>query len=217
MNQPTDNVSNVAPVRPIAKPYSILTKTLLVGLGVFLGLGVAAAAWYQYNFHASLTPVQLSAGESKTLEQKVEILKSSVAADAAAASNPQKTLVVSEREINGFLEREGLGDKIKVSMRNGQLAATALLPVDKEVPLIGGQTIRLKVALGTRLDAQHRLTLSLADISVGGISLPNQWLGGIKGLDLLADADQDDVLQSLAAGIKDFQVNNGEMRLVLND
>lgn len=196
-------------------------KPLLIGACIVVGLGAVTAAsaawWYHDNLSASpFRPVQLSLTEAKVLDQKVDTLKGTLP-PAEAITDPSKTLVLSEREINGYLEEQGLGEQFKVSIRNGNIAATALVPVDKEVPFLGGRTVRVKIAFNTRLDEKHRLALSLSDLSVGGLSFPNEWLGGIKGLNLLENSDQDEVLTGLAAGIKDFQVRNGEVRLVLND
>ncbi|MEZ0389695.1 MAG: hypothetical protein ACAI34_21630, partial [Verrucomicrobium sp.] len=140
---------------------------------------------------------------------------------SAPVSDPAKTLVLNEREINGYLEQQGLGETIKVSIHNGGIAAQIITPVDPEVPMLGGRTVRVKVAVNTHLDTDRHLALSLADISVGGISLPNSWLGNIKGMNMLDTKKMSEhdstFLKSFAAGIKDLQVKSGEIRLVLND
>ncbi len=111
---------------------------------------------------------------------------------------------------------------MKFSIRNGGVSATILAPVEQDVPLLGGHTVRLQVAFNTKLDDHRRFALSLADVSVGGISLPNAWLNNMKGLNLLAQDDSSGredspFLNGFAAGIKDFQVRDGELRMVLNE
>jgi hypothetical protein len=218
------NESNLPPVpqiiAPSVQPRSTWKKKLLVTFGVFVAIGTVTAAsaafWYEYNFHASpFRAVQLTQTETQTLNQKMEALKGG--ARQAPVTDPSKTLVLSEREINGYLEEQGLGEQIKVSIRNGNISATALMPVDKDVPFLGGQTVRFKISLGTKLDSNRHLALCVSDINVGGISAPNAWLGGIKGKDLLADNNSDPVLKGFADGIKDFQVIDGEVRVLLND
>ncbi len=214
------NESNLPPVLPVSastiRPRSSWKKKLLVTLGVFVAIGTVTAAsaafWYEYNFHASpFRAVQLTQNETQVLNQKVDALK------GAPATDPAKTLVLSEREINGYLEEQGLGEQIKVSIKNGSISATALMPVDKEVPFLGGQTVRFKITLGTKLDTNRHLMLCVSDVNVGGISAPNAWLGGIKGKDLLADNNSDPVLKGFSEGIKDFQVVDGEVRVLLNE
>lgn len=187
-------------------------------LGTCAIAAASATIWYQYNLHASnFRPVQLSAAEQQAVKDKLDVL----GGQATPASDPSKTIVLNEREINGYLESQGLGETVKVNIRNGNVGATILAPVDEEVPLLGGHTVRVNIAFNTKLDENHRFALSLADITVGGISLPNAWLGGIKGLNLFAEdhqgANDSPLLKGFAAGIKDLQVKNGELRMVLND
>jgi hypothetical protein len=217
-------MNTVPPPLPANSAESLQTgstwkKKLLITSCVLLGIsGISAASaawWYQHNFNASsFTPVQLSLNENKAVDEKIAAL------EGQPASDPAKTIVLNEREINGYLERQGLGETVKVNIRHGNVAATVLAPMEEGVPLFGGQTLRLKVAFNTKLDDQKRFALSLSDVSIGGISLPNAWLGNVKGLNLLSqqgELREKDFLHGLAAGIKDFQMKEGEMRVVLND
>ncbi len=217
MNQPPPLPGDrVAPYAPLPRRSS-WGRRLLITAAVIFGVGGVAAAsaawWYNYNFHASpFSAVQLSGTEQSTLDHKLEVLKR-----AEPDSDPSKTIKLTEREINGYLKEQGLGEQVKVKIDDGKINATALIPVDKDFPVLGGHTVRLSLAVNTALDKDHRLALSVADVNVSGISLPNAWLGGIKGLNLLADDAKDSPLKNLADGIKSFDVKNGEVRLVLND
>lgn len=225
-NIPDSNVENTPVVQAVnhtpLRPRGTWKKKLLIAGSIVLGTCTIAAAsatfWYQYNLHASkFRPVQLTTAEQQAVNDKLNVL----GGQAVLASDPSKTIVLNEREINGYLEAQGLGETVKVHITNGNVGATILAPVDAEVPLLGGHTVRLKIAFNTKLDESHRFALSLADVSVGGVSLPNAWLGGVKGLNLLAEDRQNpqgpSLLKGFAAGIKDFQLKSGELRLVLND
>jgi len=216
MNQPPP-LPGAVPSHPL-QHHSTLGRKLLIAGAVLLGVcGLAAAStvlWWNYNMHASpFSPVQLSATEQSALDQKMAEIQSG----NAPITDPSKTIILSEREINGFLKEQGLGETVKVSINNGNISATALVPFDKDVPVVGGHTVRLKLAVNTELDKDHRLALRVSDVNVSGISLPNAWLGGIKGLNLLADDTTDSPLKNLADGIKTFEVKKGEVRVVLND
>lgn len=207
---------------PAIERRSSTGKKLLVTASVLLGIAGltfgSATWWYQRNLNASpFQPVQLTIAEQQAVEAKIASLEK----PAEAATDPAKTLVLNEREINGYLEQQGLGENLKISIRNGNIVAQILTPVDPDVPLLGGHTVRVKIAVNTLLDADRRLALSLDDVSVGGISLPNAWLGNIKGMNIFDDANlgagDSNFIKSFAAGIKDLQVRSGEIRLVLND
>jgi hypothetical protein len=236
MNTPTPSVPPT-PARSSGGQKVLVVLCVLVGI---VGITASAATiWYYYNFRAApFKPVNLSLAEQDTLKSKLAALESGklselepsapskvtppAPAPAPAPSDPAKTIVLSEREINGWLASQpDFADKVKFHMNNDTVGATILLPVDPSVKYFGGKTVRIKVAFNTKLDADRKLNFSLADVSVGGISLPNAWLGDAKGLNLFADngpgSINSEFLQRFAAGIKDFQVSNGELRMVLND
>jgi hypothetical protein len=224
-NLPAGAESAPAPLQNRTNWKRKLLITVCVLFGVFGLTAASATFWYQYNFHASpFKPVALTTGEQQTLDAKMAVLGGKAPAQelpVPAPSDPAKTIVLNEREINGWLKEQGLAETVKFSIRNGGIAATILAPVEQDVPMFGGHTVRLQVAFNTKLDDHRRFALSLADVSVGGISLPNAWLGNVKGINLLAQSEdgatENPLLEGFAAGIKDFQVRDGELRMVLND
>lgn len=240
--------ASTTPVSPAPAPVrSSRRQKLLVVLCVFFGVfGIAAAcatAWYYYNFRAApFKPVNLTVAEKDTLNSKLAALETGRTSElepstpvpsasptpTPVASDPAKTIVLSEREINGWLASQPeWADKVKFHMNNDMVGATILVPVDASVKYIGGKTIRIKVAFNTKLDENHKLHFSLADLSVGGIplpqdiSLPNAWLYDAKGVNVFADngpgSFSPEFLQRFAAGIKDLKISKGELRVVLND
>jgi hypothetical protein len=223
-----ENLHPAAPQTNAAslQPRSSWKRNLLITLCVLFGVfGVATASlafWYQQNFNAApFKPVALTAGEQQSLDAKVAVLTGNGAAGAVTVpvSDPSKTIVLNEREINAWLQQQGLGETVKVGISDNGIAATVLAPVENDVPILGGRTIRFQVKFNTKLDENRRFALSLADVNVGGISLPNDWLGNLKGVNLLTqnNGTEDPALKAFAAGIKDFKMGNGELRVVLND
>lgn len=204
---------------PVIRKSSTRYK-VLIAFGIFFGLvgiGLASATWwYQYNFNAgNFKPVQLSLTEQQEVEKKLATLE-----NPEEVSDPAKTIVINEREINGYLQQQGLGETVKVHINQSGIGATVLAPVDESVPWIGGTTLRLKIAFNTKMDENKRFALSLADVRVGGISLPNAWLGNLKGVNLLdhqSDFGGNPSLNAFAAGIKSLSMRNGEIRIMLND
>ncbi len=197
--------------------------------GIF-GLVTAGVTWWYFHyFHpAPFQPVALSQPESEALQAKLATLQGRLekspgtSVSVSSASDPAKTIVLSEREINGWLAaQQDIGDKVRVHLENNLFGATLLLPMDPSLAFVGGKTLRVRVSFNAMLDATHHLVLSLADISVGGIPVPNAWLNGAKGMNLLADngpgSPNQRFLNQVTAGLRAFQINQGELRLVLND
>ena len=205
-------------------------KKLLITTGVIVaccGITAAATAWWvKRNVYASpLSPVTLSMAEQAAFDEKIGVLTS---AQAEAAIDPKvaeqkaaeskRTLTITAKEINAFLEKQGLGEQVKVDLMNGSLAATALIPVDPDVPFIGGTTLRLKLGVSGSMGDDQKPAFRVTDVSVGGVPLPNAWLGDIKGMNLLAsNVESDPVVKRFMAGIREFEIDQGSIRVLLNE
>jgi len=205
-------------------------KKLLVVFGVIIaccGITAAATAWWvKRNVYASpLQPVTLSLSEQSAFDQKVQALsgvRSEAPLDPEAVAKKEaeekRTIKITAREINAFLEKQGLGEQVKIELSNGALAATALVPVDPEVPFIGGTTLRLKLGLSGSMGADQKPAFKVTDVSVGGVPLPNAWLGDMKGVNLLAsNVEADPVVKQFMAGIREFEIHEGTIRVLLNE
>ncbi|MBL9116147.1 MAG: hypothetical protein JNJ83_14160 [Verrucomicrobiaceae bacterium] len=217
------NPPSIAPsvVRPFWKRPFFVVAAIVLGTA---GITAAASVWWvKHNFYAStLNPVALSNSEKEALDSKLVAMSAAGQAEATPQvppTDPKKTLQLSEREINAFLADQGLGEQVKVELGNGSGVATAIVPIEKDAPMFGGKTLRIQCAFNARMDAEKKLAFSISDISVGGISLPNAWLGNIKGLNLFQNADisSDPAVKGFVAGVKDFAISGGALRVVLND
>lgn len=231
MNDQPPTVPVVPAPAAAVKPRSSWKKKALIVTSIILGSATLAAAgtawWVKRNIYASpFSPVVLAATEQAALNGKLEALKQSGELNPAVAPTApvdpeveKRTLTLSDREINAFLKEQGLGEQIKVSLHNGGGTATFLLPLNPEQEVGKGATVRISVSLGAKMGADKKFALSLTDVSVGGLPLPNAWLGDIKGLNLLADSpvSDDPVFKAFAAGIRDFNIQSGVMRVVLNE
>jgi hypothetical protein len=207
-------------------PRSSWRKKALIVTSIVFGtatLTIAGTAWWvKRNVYASpFTPVALSATEQSALDQKLEVLKQSGTAEAAPVDPEiaKRTLTITDREINAFLEQQGLGEQVKVSLQNGGGTATFLLPMSSDGVPGSGPTLRISVSLGAKMDQDKKFALSISDVSVGGVPLPNAWLGNMKGLNMLADApiSDDPAVKAFVAGIRDFSIRAGQLNVVLNE
>ncbi len=152
-------------------------------LVALIALTVAAAGlWWWQN--RPIEPVNLTAAEREVVEEKV-----------AAIQEPEpryepgsKEIILTERELNGLLHQNtSLGETLRFELARGAVHARLETDLDPELPVVGGK--RLKARARFLVDAAAgQPALVLDDLTVWGISLPNDWLGGIKGQNLLADA-----------------------------
>jgi hypothetical protein len=205
-----------APAAPRARSTK---KIVLITLAVILGCaGIAAATgaiWVKQNFYPSaMTPVSLTAKEQAEYDSKLQALNNPAAIPPDEAN---RTIIVNEREVNAYLAQQQLGESVQVKFGEGQVSAAVIFTAPEDFPIMPNQKIRLRFTFGTSLSAEHKLSLKLDDLSLGGISLPNSWIGDIKGLDLVAEnVESDPALQKFIAGIQSLDIHNGTLRLVLN-
>lgn len=208
------------PAAPAAAPRARSTKKIiLITLAVVLGCaGIAAATgalWVKHTFYPSpMKPVSLTVSEQAALDGKLQALSNPAAIPPDEAN---RTLIINEREVNAYLAQQQLGESVQVQFGEGQVSAAIILTAPPDFPLVPNQKIRLRFTFGTSLTPAHKLSLKLDDLSLGGISLPNSWIGDIKGLDLVAaNVESDPALQKFVAGIQSLDIHNGTLRLVLN-
>ena len=169
-----------------------------------------------------LHPVQLSQSEKTTLDAKLaklELSEEVVPPEAPAKTDGDpRTISISSKEINAFLANQGIGEQVKLDVTRNRIAANFLLPIDKDAPLFAGTTLRIRLALNALMNENGKLVVKVDDVSLGGIPLPNAWLGDIKGLDLVtSNIGEDPAIERFAAGIKDFRLENGHVHIVLNE
>jgi hypothetical protein len=205
-----------APVAPRARSTK---KVVLITLAVILGCaGIAAATgafWVKQTFYPSaMTPVSLTATEKVAFDSKLQALNNTAALSPEEAG---RTITVNEREVNAYLAQQQLGESVQVKFGEGNVSAAIIFTAPEDFPVIPNQKIRLRFTFGTSLSPEHKLSLKLDDLTLGGISLPNSWIGDIKGLDLIAaNVESDPALQKFLAGIQSLEVHDGTLRLVLN-
>jgi len=199
---------------------------MVVGV-LLLGCGLTAAAsalWVKHNIYASpMQPVRLNVAEQQTLDAKLQTLENPSATEPAKVLNPEeqaRTLTLSQKEINAYLAEQNLGDRVRVDLGEGKVSATVIVPVpeDSGLPLISGTTLRLTMSVNAVMNAEKKLAITLTDVRVGGISLPNAWLGDLKGMNLVADdVGTDPAVQRFLAGIKEMEIHPEGLRVLLNE
>ena len=194
---------------------------LITGLVVLLLAGTAAgAAWWWQN--RPIQPVTLSAAEIRTIEEKIGPLQDTPP-PAAAPTRPDpvyepgsREIIITERELNGLLHHNtGLGDQLKFELVPGAVHARVETDLDPQLPLVGGRKLKARARFFVTHDASGS-RLVIDDVTVWGISLPNEWLGGLKGRDLVGEALGPEGRPGLA-GVESIEVGSGTIRIRLKE
>jgi len=198
-----------APPPVSAKRRSCLVPALIT---VIVILTVILGVYWWHN--RPIKPVQLSVQEKAAVEAKLEAVQTPTPAQPTYQKGA-KEIILTERELNGLLnENTTLGEKLKFELVEGAVHARIETDLDKDLPLVGGKRLKAhaRFFVSTEFD---RPRLVLDDLTIWGISLPNDWLGGLKGQDLL---DQTVGSQGGGlAGVKEIKVEPGHLVIRLAD
>lgn len=176
-----------------------------------LGLGAAVAGAAIWWANRPIQATILSAPEKAAVEQKL-------AAVEQAPSDPEyvpgaKEIVLTERELNGLLnENTNLGEQLKLELARDAIHARLSADIPDDFPIMAGKKLKGKARFVVK-DNAGSPALILEDLTLWGISLPNAWLGDLKGQNLLGN-----VLSpggGSLAGVEDISVNNGSLIIKL--
>lgn len=203
---------------------------LIVFAAVLAALLVAAIAIKFWLFPDKFTPVALNAAEKAELNHKLQALGYQdqafvvSGAESGGVLEPQaysedaskRSVRFSERELNGLLAKNtDLASKLAIDLADDLASARLVLPLDPDLPFLGGQTLRASAGLEARFESGHPVMI-LKGISLWGVPLPNDWIGQLKNVDLVAQfGEQEGFWSSFAAGLEDLQVRDGELYIKL--
>jgi hypothetical protein len=121
-----------------------------------------------------------------------------------------RVLKITERELNGLLNSNTeLGQTVRIELGTDAINAYLAVPIPQDFPVGGGKTFRMRGRFKVSLAENHTPYAILEDVTVFGLSLPKDWLGGIKGENLLTDAVGERNGKPIIAGIKNLTVKPG--------
>ncbi len=126
-----------------------------------------------------------------------------------------------ERELNAIIARDPeLARRLAVDLSQDLVSVKLLVPLPPDFPVMGGQTLRVNAGAEVRQTigpgGEPKLSVIVTGVSLWGMPLPNAWIGGLKGVDLVEQfGDDPGFWQALAEGVERVQVEEGELVLEL--
>lgn len=201
---------------------------------------VAVTFWVvrTYIYAKDFTPVELNAGEQRTLNSKLRALgydpgpQPPGQGDPAARESDQEWLRseryseagarrevrFSERELNAIVaNNRDLARKLAVDLGDDLVSARLLVPVDPDFPILGGKTLRVSTGVEMAF-RDSKPVIVLKGVSIMGIPIPNAWLGGLKNIDLIGEfGDQGGFWSAFSDGVEDIRVEEGHLKLQLKE
>jgi hypothetical protein len=185
---------------------AIVTSVLTVWLSVL------------YFFPKQFKPVALSKSESQVLADKLDRLDSTRRAHAVPADKNGTALIPEKYSEDAasrhatFTERE-----LNALLAKNLASAKLILPLDPDLPILGGKTLKLSAGLELRYEDAKPVVM-LRGISLWGVPLPNSWIGGIKNVDLVKEfGGESGFWKTFSEGIEFIRVEDGKLAVQLKE
>ncbi len=193
------------------QPAPRKNSCLLKGL-VFLTLIILLLLGFWWWHNRPIQPVVLSQKEKEVVAEKVETIQKP---EDPKYEKGSKEIILTERELNGLLnENTTLGKSVSFELATNAIHARVETDLDPDLPIVGGKHLKARARFLVSKEP-GKAAFVLDDVTVWGISLPNDWLGGLKGHDLLGETIGG--RGGKISGVEEFKVETGKLIIRLAD
>lgn len=202
-----------APIPPALPARRSSPLTVVLVLLALIAITLVGLWWWN---NRPIQPVMLSAQEKTIVEAKLEAIQAPPKPSEPQYEKGSKEIILTERELNGLLnENTTLGKSITFELASHAILARVETDLDPDLPLIGGRKLKARARfLVSEVPGQASFVLD--DFTLWGISLPNDWLAGLKGHDLLGDVlSGGKATHGKFPGVEEFQVEAGQLKIRL--
>ena len=205
---------------------------LVVFVIMLLGTG-----WVKYNLYASeFRPTTLNQKERKVLDGKLARLEESahesslnakgkkfddsapLEPEAYSERGAKREISLTEKELNALIANNPeIARRVAIDLSDDLLSLKLVVPIDEDIAVLGGKTLRLHMGLTLGYE-KNQLIVALKGVSLGGIPVPNAWLGYIKNRNLVEEfGDEGGFWALFAEGVQDIKVRSGHIRIRLKE
>lgn len=209
-------IESTEPTPRRASPWFKAAVVLLVLVLLLGGL------WWWFT--RPIQPVELSAREKTVVEEKLAAIQQVAPPQPSGPPAPpepsyergKKEIVLTEREINGLLNANtDLGRTVSFQLGTDAVLARIETPLDPDLPLVGGRTFKARARFIVS-ESSGQPSFVIDDLTIWGISLPNEWLGGLKGRNLLGEILGTGGTGKIP-GVESFAVRPGQLTIKLTE
>jgi len=211
--------------------FGCLHVLLLVAAATVVTAVACYFAFKALLFPQPFDPVTLDSREEAALQTKLEWLdfesrastqtkdgESSMEPEAYGERPADRTIRFTEKELNALLAKNtDLADKVVIDLSPGLVSAKLRIPMDEDMPMVGGKTLRVRAGLSFDY-AEGKPVVMFKGLTVMGVPIPKAWLGGIKNVDLLREHGGDaGFWKAFGDGVESLRVEDGSIVLQLKE
>jgi hypothetical protein len=202
-------------------------------------VAILAGWWVKSNVYASpFSPTKLNEKELRALNAKLDRLErygqkdkripragptdkirdGRLVPEPYSEEGATREIRITEKELNALIARdEETARRVAISLSGDMVSVKLLIPVDEDFPILGGKTLRLHFGITLGYEA-GKPVVAIRGVSIGGIPIPNAWLGNIKNTNLVQEfGDQGGFWDIFSAGVEDMKVSDGSFYIKLKE
>jgi len=225
-----------------ARPRRRWGRILSIVAACVLVVALLGGWWVKRNLYAGpLSPTQLSEPERQALSAKLDRLQQGVEGAERAKTPPpaapagskeegrltpevytedaaKRELRLTEKELNGLIAADAeAARRVAIALSADLVSVTLVIPVDEAFPLLGGKTLRLNCGITLRHEA-GKPVVALRGVSLGGVPIPDAWLGSLKHVNLVREfGGQGGFWDLFAKGVEELKVLDGSLFVTLKE
>lgn len=224
----------------VKRGFSGSQVALIVLLAVLVTAGLSYWFIRTYIVPADFKPVELSVKEQTKLDSKLralgvdpkELLPTAkrvekaqefdadgrLAPEAYSEDPEKRNVQMSERELNAMLaSNPDLAKRFAVDLSDDLASAKLLIPVDPDMPMLGGRTLRVNAGVEVSYRDNQPVVI-LRGVSIMGVPLPQAWMGNLKNVDLVEQfGGGPGFWSAFAAGVEMIEIADGELHIKLSE
>jgi len=214
-------------------------RIMIIVAAVCITLLLLSIWWIKYNLYANpFRATKLTVQEQQVLDEKLDHLQRNIPVEGKSsrtesagtkgegslAPEPYKEeaarreINITERELNALIARDKeIARRVAVDLSNNMVSLKVLIPVDKEIPVLGGKILRLNCGITLGYE-EGKPVVVLRGVSIGGVPIPNAWLGNIKDMDLVQEFEgQGGFWDIFSQGVEYIKVSDGSFHIKLKE
>jgi hypothetical protein len=223
---------------PAAKKFrfGLLQVMGIVALAVIV-TALLTAWWVKHYIYASkFAPTVLTVKEQKVLDSKLAKLEvtankppvapkkkrqdkgASLEPEAYSEEGAKREISLTEKELNALIANNPeVAQRVAIDLSDNLISVKLVVPIDEEIPVLGGKTLCLSLGVILGFENQ-RPVVALKGVSLGGIPLPNAWLGNLKNRNLVQEFGAEGGFWKLFSdGVADLKVQEGHILIKLKE
>jgi len=226
------------PPEPSAKKFrfGLLQVLGIVALAIIV-TALLTAWWVKHYIYASkFAPTVLTVKEQKVLDSKLAKIEAtankapvapkkkrhdkgaSLEPEAYSEEGAKREISLTEKELNALIANNPeVAQRVAIDLSDNLISVKLVVPIDEEIPVLGGKTLRLNLGVILRYE-NERPVVALKGVSLGGIPLPNAWLGNLKNKNLVKEFGAEGGFWKLFSdGVADLKVRKGYILIKLKE